>query len=126
ELFFCSRRGRHAMFSRDWRSDVCSSDVIVAWGGEGLGFFLIWRGFGVEGADLAVSIFLFAFSTIAGAPAPGGLGVADVALQEGAARLIVGITQAQAVGAALVCRLATLWLGVVVGAIALFTTGASL
>lgn len=99
---------------------------IVAWGGEGLGFFLILRGFGVEGADLAVSIFLFAFSTIAGAPAPGGLGVADVALQEGAARLIVGITQAQAVGAALVCRLATLWLGVVVGAIALFTTGASL
>lgn len=96
---------------------------VVAWGAEGVGFFLILRGFGVEAADLSVSLFLFSFSTIAGAPSPGGLGVADVALQEGAARLIVGITQAQAVGAALFCRLATLWLGVAVGAIALFSTG---
>lgn len=98
---------------------------VVAWSAEGVGFLLILKGFGVEAADLSVAIFLFAFSTIAGAPSPGGLGMADVALQEGAARLITGITQAQAVGAALLCRLATLWLGVAVGALALVSFGSS-
>lgn len=99
---------------------------VVAWGAEGLGYYWILLGFGVEGADLSVSTFLYAFSTIAGAPSPGGIGVADAALQEGAARLLPGITQAQAVGAALFCRLATLWLGVFVGSIALAGTGAAL
>lgn len=98
---------------------------ILAWGAEGLGFLLILLGFGVEAADLSVAMFLFAFSTIAGAPSPGGLGMADVALQEGAARLITGITQAQSVGAALFCRLATLWLGVAVGALALASSGSA-
>lgn len=96
---------------------------VIAWGAEGVGLWLIFRGFGVEAADVSVSVFLYAFSTIAGAPAPGGLGMADVALQEGAARLVAGITPAQAVGAALFCRLATLWLGVAVGAVALMSTG---
>src|SRR5207302_8110050 len=27
--FFCSSRGRHTRFSRDWSSDVCSSDLFV-------------------------------------------------------------------------------------------------
>lgn len=99
---------------------------MVAWGAEGLGYYLILQGFGVESADLSVSTFLYAFSTIVGAPTPGGLGMADAALQEGASRLLPGITQAQAVGAALFCRLATLWLGVVVGAVALLRTGVSL
>lgn len=99
---------------------------VIAWGAEGVGYYWILSGFGVESADLSVSTFLYAFSTIAGAPSPGGIGVADAALQEGAARLLPGITQAQAVGAALFCRLATLWLGVLVGAIALAGTGASL
>ena len=96
----------------------------VAWGAEGLGLWLIFRGFGVEAADVSVSLFLYAFSTIAGAPTPGGLGMADVALQEGALRLLPGITPAQALGAALLCRLATLWLGVAVGAVALVSLGA--
>lgn len=97
---------------------------MVAWGAEGLGLWLIFRGFGVEAADISVSVFLYAFSTIAGAPAPGGLGMADVALQEGALRLLPGITPAQALGAALLCRITTLWLGVAVGAFALMSLGA--
>ncbi|HWV37740.1 MAG TPA: hypothetical protein VN033_04600, partial [Vulgatibacter sp.] len=59
-------------------------------------------------------------------PSPGGLGVADLAMQEGAAHLIPGITQAQAMGSALLCRIATLWLGVGIGAVALLRQGARL
>lgn len=96
---------------------------IVAWGAEGVGYLLILQGFGVEAADLSIATFLYAFSTIAGAPSPGGLGIADAALQEGALRLIPGIVAAQAVGSALLCRLATLWLGVGLGALALLGLG---
>ncbi|HLV61416.1 MAG TPA: lysylphosphatidylglycerol synthase transmembrane domain-containing protein [Fredinandcohnia sp.] len=99
---------------------------VVAWGGECLGLYLILRGFGVQTADFPTAVFLFSFSTIAGAPSPGGLGVADVALQEGALRLVPGITEAQALGAALLCRLATLWLGVAIGAVALLSAGKAL
>src|SRR5436309_5564764 len=31
--FFFSRRRRHTRFSRDWSSDVCSSDLSNQWGG---------------------------------------------------------------------------------------------
>src|SRR5207302_7414565 len=30
-FFFFSSRRRHTRFSRDWSSDVCSSDLLVAW-----------------------------------------------------------------------------------------------
>src|SRR5436309_9698780 len=30
-LFFFSSRRRHTRFSRDWSSDVCSSDLFVGW-----------------------------------------------------------------------------------------------
>lgn len=99
---------------------------IVAWGAEGVGYLLILEGFGVTGADLSVSTFIYAFSSIAGAPSPGGLGVADAALQEGALHLIPGITRAQALGSALLCRLATLWLGVAMGGLVLLRYGATL
>src|SRR5690606_40202221 len=36
-FFFFSSRRRHTRFSRDWSSDVCSSDLFVA--GESLGSF---------------------------------------------------------------------------------------
>lgn len=99
---------------------------IVAWGAECVGYLLVLHGFGVVQADLSVATFLYAFSSIAGAPSPGGLGVADAALQEGAVRLIDGITRAEALGSALLCRLATLWLGVAMGAVVLLRYGAAL
>jgi len=98
----------------------------VAWGAEAVGYWLILEGFAVTNGDLSVATFIYSFSSIAGAPSPGGLGVADVAMQEGAAHLIPGITQAQALGSALLCRLATLWLGVAIGAVALLRQGARL
>src|SRR5438105_11417636 len=36
-LFFFSRRRRHTRSSRDWSSDVCSSDLTSLFGGRGSG-----------------------------------------------------------------------------------------
>lgn len=91
---------------------------MVAWFAECVGAWLIFQGLGAE-ATLDQSTFLYAFSTVFGAPSPGGLGMADVALAEGALQLIEGISEGQALAASLLVRLATLWFGVVLGAIAL-------
>lgn len=99
---------------------------MVAWGAEAVGYLLILEGFAVASADLSVATFIYAFSSIAGAPSPGGLGVADAAMQEGAMQLVAGITRPQALGAALLCRLATLWLGVAMGGVVLLRYGAAL
>jgi uncharacterized protein (TIRG00374 family) len=95
---------------------------VIAWGGECLGYMLVLRGFGVP-ATLDVSTFLYAFATAAGGAMPGGLGVADGALVGGAVKLVPGIGQPTAVAAALLIRLATLWFGVVLGALSLLRAG---
>lgn len=79
---------------------------------------MVFRGFGLD-VDLGLATFLYAFATVAGGATPGGLGVADTALAGGALQMVPGITEAQAVAAALLIRVATLWLGEVLGAIAL-------
>lgn len=98
---------------------------IVAWGAECIGYWMIFRGLGVD-ASLDVSVFLYAFATVAGGAMPGGLGVADGALAGGAAALIDGLSQADAVTSALLIRTATLWFGVLLGAVALFRVSALL
>ncbi len=95
---------------------------MVAWGGECLGYQLIFHGFGLD-VPLAQATFMYAFATVAGGAVPGGLGVADGALQALANSLVVGITPAQALAAAMLIRLATLWMGELIGAIALFKVG---
>lgn len=90
---------------------------LVAWWAECVGYWLVLRGVGVE-ATLDASTFIYAFSTVAGGAMPGGLGVADGALAAGAVT-ILGAPEAQAVAAALLVRVATLWLGVLMGAFAL-------
>ena len=92
---------------------------LVAWGAECVGYWLVFRGLGVA-ASLDVSVFLYAFATVAGGAMPGGLGVADGALAGGAVALIPGLEQGEAVAAALLIRVATLWFGVLLGAAALF------
>lgn len=91
---------------------------LVAWGAECVGYWLIFRGLGVA-ASLDAATFLYAFATVFGAPSPGGMGMADAALAEGAVALIPGITGPQALAASLLVRLATLWFGVLIGALAL-------
>lgn len=90
---------------------------VVAWGAECLAFQLIFKGMGVE-AGFDVCFFLYAFATVAGSAMPGGLGVADGALVGGAMQFLT-VTEGQAVTAALLTRVATLWLGVGLGALAL-------
>src|SRR5690606_40469158 len=40
-MFFVSSRRRHTSFSRDWSSDVCSSDLKLCFGGEGADTFYL-------------------------------------------------------------------------------------
>lgn len=91
---------------------------LVAWWAECLGYWLVFWGLDVH-TDLDLCTFLYAFATVFGAPSPGGMGMADVALVEGAVQLIDGLTDARALAAALLVRVATLWFGVLMGAVAL-------
>jgi uncharacterized protein (TIRG00374 family) len=91
---------------------------MLAWFAECIGAWMIFQGLQTA-ATLDQATFLYAFSTVFGAPSPGGLGMADVALAEGALQVVPGITEGQALAASLLVRLATLWFGVVLGALAL-------
>lgn len=95
---------------------------IVAWGGECVGYWLVLKGFGVT-PSLGVSTFLYAFATVSGGASPGGLGVADGVLVELPRRLVSGLDPGAALASALLIRLATLWLGVILGALALLRVG---
>ncbi len=92
---------------------------VVGWFLEGVGLWLILRGFGQQ-LDLALAAFFYATATLAGAliPLPGGLGVTDKLLEEQVARL-GGVPTTAATAAMLLIRLATLWFAVVVGFVAL-------
>lgn len=92
---------------------------IIAWGAECWGYQLIFQGLNQE-VGLDVCIFLYAFATVAGGAMPGGLGVADGVLAGGAATLVAGMTQPMSVAAAILIRICTLWIGVAIGAVALF------
>jgi len=91
---------------------------LAAWWAECLGLYLVYIGLGAT-TTIEVSTFLYAFATTAGGFSPGGLGVTDVVLGELGQALIPALTEGQAVAASLLIRIATLWFGVVLGAIAL-------
>lgn len=90
---------------------------MIAWGAECLAFKLILDGTGAE-ASLDASVFIYAFAVIAGSAMPGGLGVSDGALAMGAQKIMM-VYEPQALTAMMLTRLATLWLGVSLGALAL-------
>jgi uncharacterized protein (TIRG00374 family) len=91
---------------------------LIAWWAECVGYWLVFYGLSVD-AGLDASTFLYAFATVFGAPSPGGLGMADVALVETSLRLVDGLTEPTALAGALLIRVATLWFGVLMGAVAL-------
>ena len=90
----------------------------VSWLGEGIGFYFIMLGLGMEPSQrlLAMSVFILSFSTIVGAASalPGGLGAAEVSI---AGMLTFTLQQDPAIASAatLLIRLATLWFGVLLG-----------
>lgn len=94
---------------------------LVAWACECAALWLIVRGLG-GGASLAVSFFVYATATVAGAVAmlPGGLGGTEVMMISLLQGLTGGgVSETAASAATLLVRLATLWFAVGVGAVAL-------
>ena len=97
---------------------------VIAWAAECFAYQLIFRGMGMD-VGFDACFFVYAFATVGGAAMPGGLGIADGALIGGAMQFILspdlGPDKAMAIAttAALLTRVATLWLGVGLGAIAL-------
>lgn len=91
---------------------------VCAWGFECLTLYLVFHGMGVPQGFL-VSIFVFSFSTAAGALSmlPGGLGVAEGNLTAWMVWLRLPLSLATA--ATVMIRLTTLWFGVLLGVVTL-------
>ncbi len=87
---------------------------VLAWGAEGVGFFLVVREYAPK-AGLLLSIFNYTGSTFLGALSmlPGGLGAAEGALT--ALLHGQGLDTADAGSVTLVTRAATLWFAVLLG-----------
>lgn len=94
---------------------------VVGWGLECVGFWLILNAFAGVSATLSQCAFLWAMGTLVGAISllPGGLVATEGSLVIATTHFIAGATQAVAVAAALLGRIATLWFGELVGGVAL-------
>jgi uncharacterized membrane protein YbhN (UPF0104 family) len=94
---------------------------VAGWGLECVGFWLLVDGFPGVDASLRTCTLLWSAGTLVGALSflPGGLGATEGSLVVATTRLVGGATQAVALAASLLGRLATLWFGELVGGIAL-------
>lgn len=92
---------------------------IVAWACEGVGLWVLLRGFG-HGPPVLLSVFFYETASLAGAliPVPGGLGVVETMLREQLVRL-GGVPTGVATASMILVRFATLWWAVAVGFLAL-------
>ena len=87
---------------------------LLAWGAEGLGFYLITAYLGIH-TSVILAIGVYSCSVLAGAASfmPGGLGSTEAVMF-----LFLGLQGADtatAIAATLICRLATLWFAVGIG-----------
>ncbi|MBM4374041.1 MAG: flippase-like domain-containing protein [Deltaproteobacteria bacterium] len=92
---------------------------IAGWSLEGVGLWLILKGF-AQSTTLTLASFSYATATLAGAivPLPGGLGVTDKLIEQQLTHL-GGVPLAVAFSAMVLVRFATLWFAVLVGFVAL-------
>ncbi|HET9227521.1 MAG TPA: YbhN family protein, partial [Thermoanaerobaculia bacterium] len=92
--------------------------AVVAWGAEGVGFFLVVREYAPQ-ASLLAALFNYTVSTCLGSLSmlPGGLLAAEGSLT--ALLDAQGLDTATAASATLIIRAATLWFAVVLGLVAL-------
>jgi len=91
---------------------------VVAWGAEAVAFHWLLVALG-HPLPLPLSVFIYAFAMLVGGLSflPGGLGGSEAVM---VALLIAnGLPQPVAVSATILCRLATLWFAVALGAVAL-------
>jgi uncharacterized protein (TIRG00374 family) len=105
-----------------WRPIVALTLLsVVGWGLECVGFWLVLGGFAGVEASLVLCAFLWSIGTLVGALSflPGGLVAAEGSLTLATLRLAAGATPSIALAATLLGRIATLWYGELVGAIAL-------
>ena len=89
---------------------------IVAWFAEGLGFWWLLVALN-HPLPMSTAVFIYAFAMLVGALSflPGGLGGSEAAMI--ALLSLNGFPEASAVTATLICRLATLWFAVGLGAL---------
>jgi uncharacterized membrane protein YbhN (UPF0104 family) len=106
---------------RPWPLSWLTALSVAGWGLECVGFWLIVGGFAGVDASLRTCTLLWSAGTLVGALSflPGGLGATEGSLVVATTRLVGGATQAIAVAASLLGRLATLWFGELVGGVAL-------
>src|SRR5262249_42945745 len=93
----------------------------AAWMCECVGFWLVLRGFPGTDVPLGLATLIYAATTIAGALSflPGGLGVTEGAMTLLLVKSHRGVDNDTAVAAAILTRLATLWLAVALGVVAM-------
>lgn len=91
---------------------------VISWGFECLATYFVLQGFNIS-ATLALSTFIFSFSTLAGAVSmiPGGLIVTEGSLA--GLLVLAGSPMAVAGSATVITRLCTLWFAVLLGLISL-------
>jgi glycosyltransferase 2 family protein len=93
----------------------------ISWLGEGIGFFFILVGLGLEPSLqlMGAAVFVLAFSTAVGGAStlPGGLGAAEATIAILLALALQRSEPAIISAATLLIRLATLWFGVALGLI---------
>jgi len=91
---------------------------LIAWAAEGYGFYYILQIIGID-VSLPLAMGIYSISLIIGALSflPGGLGGTEAAML-----ILLGLVDAgheEALAATLICRFATLWFAVALGAIAM-------
>jgi len=94
---------------------------VVAWGFEGIAFWLCMRALDFGGLNMGAAVAVYAISTILGALTflPGGIGLTEASM---AGLLIAkGMPRADASACTLMIRVVTLWFGVALGWLVLFS-----
>jgi uncharacterized protein (TIRG00374 family) len=91
---------------------------IVAWGAEGLGFFIVLATLDID-VSMMQAVSIYAIGILAGALSfiPGGIGSTETVMS--LLLMAMGAELATAVAATLICRIATLWFAVAIGFLAL-------
>ena len=88
---------------------------IVAWGAEGVAFYLCLRALDFDGLGFFAAVAAYAVSTVIGALAflPGGVGLTEASLA--GLTVAAGAEGSVATAATILVRIATLWFGVALG-----------
>ncbi len=99
---------------------IATAISVVSWGFECLAMYFVMEGFDVD-ASVLHSTFVFSFSSLAGAISmiPGGLLVAEGSFT--GLLLLADISKGIAASATMIIRFCTLWFGVLIGLVTLFT-----